>query len=188
MTELFEADTVSARHGRVINTSTQIQDHLHVKVLWTNAYPLTTISIMDLALSSNIIFAPSTAFLLHIIVETPAAINFLISPSSTLQQPQPFSHAVIRQYGSLLLVTNLILAIVRSHCPEDVQRCVSGALALYHIGPLWRSVVRIRDREESSSVLAGPWLHFGLHGLLFVVLSGSGNWGAWSLRLLAEVF
>jgi hypothetical protein len=78
------------------------------------------------------------------------------------------------------------LNIVRVYCPEELQRRVNGALALYHIGPLVRATVRMCNREASPNVFAGPWLHFWLHGVLFVVLFGLGNWGGW--KLLAKSF
>ena len=108
-------------------------------------------------------------FLLHLIVELPASINFLLRPSATLSIAQPEAHAVIRQYALLLLSTNLIVMTFLMRDMDQLSGKVAGALALYHIGPVARALSRIQKRD-SGSVLGGPWLHAFIHVLCAVTL------------------
>lgn len=118
------------------------------------------------------------AFLLHVIVEIPAMAGFLLSPSKTLQQNQPFAAPLIRQYGILLLCTNLLLCFILLELFHNdgfalsmrFLRRVSGAVALYHPAPLWRAVNRIRRGELSRGVFASPWSHALLHAGCLVAL------------------
>ena len=113
------------------------------------------------------LFSP---FLLHVLIEVPACINFFFRPSATLPIPHPLASAIIRQYA-LLLMTSNIIAILFIPRPADVlSGQVAGALALYHFGPLVRAISRIRD-GESSNALGGPWLHALLHGMSVVWLT-----------------
>lgn len=83
-------------------------------------------------------------FFFHIVGEIPASYNFLAHPSSTLPQPQPYAHPVIRQYALLLVSTNLIAGIfLFCDRPTTVSCKVAGALAIYHLGPLMRAVTKI---------------------------------------------
>lgn len=123
------------------------------------------------------ISSQSFSLFLHILVEIPATIGFLLFPSASLPEPQPQAHAVIRQYGMLLGSTNLIVGILlisRLSMPGTVygllEGRVAGALALYHLGPLSRAAARIYRRENTGSVLFGPWLHIFLHAVCFVSL------------------
>ncbi|PHH85788.1 hypothetical protein CDD83_11173 [Cordyceps sp. RAO-2017] len=127
-------------------------------------------------------------FGLHMLVETPAALGFALAPSSTLPQPQPHAHAVIRQYGVLLLVTNLIVAALLLPPPGDeapaghttLHRRVATALALYHIGPTGRALLRLSRPEgeeeqrrragKAVSLFRSPGLHLLLHVLCFAAL------------------
>ncbi len=103
-------------------------------------------------------------FLLHILIELPASLNFFFRPSATLKVKQPHAHAVIRQYAILLLTSNLIAGIFLFAPSDAVSSNVSGALALYHFGPLVRAGCRIWDWEGSSKEgLGGPWVHLVLH-------------------------
>jgi hypothetical protein len=115
---------------------------------------------------------------LHVLVEIPAAIGFLLFPSATLSKSQPEAHAVLRQYGILLFSTNIIVAFFLSSkmsMPESVyeflERRVAGALALYHVGPLCRAAARIYRQGRAQHVLTGPWLHLALHGICFISLA-----------------
>lgn len=113
------------------------------------------------------------AFTLHLIVEIPAAINFLFRPSSTLSLPQPHSHGVIRQYALLLFATNVIVALflLRESYDELTAR-VAGALCLYHIGPIIRAAKRVR-RHRLPDALGGPHLHLSAHALCAACLLAS---------------
>ena len=109
------------------------------------------------------------AFLLHILIEVPASLNFFFNPSATLSTPQPHAHAVIRQYAVLLMVTN-ILALIFCLRPPDLLSCrVAGALSLYHVGPLVRAVIRQSRGEQvrGGSRLGGPMVHAIVHFVCF---------------------
>jgi hypothetical protein len=125
----------------------------------------------------------------HVLVELPAACNFLLRPSEQLSIPAPQAHAVIQQYGALLLVSVIIALIfalrpvdptsrISSYLPkthDQVVTCkcvgrVSGALALYHLAPLSRAISRIREGDFGyGQGLGGPWVHLLVH---FIVLLG----------------
>ena len=110
---------------------------------------------------------------LHILVETAAALNFLLRPSATLAAPQPHSHGVIRQYALLLLSTNIIAAAVLCYAEHNaLAKQIAGALALYHTGPLARAVARIR-RGEQGHAMGGAWLHSVIHVMCLISLASS---------------
>lgn len=115
----------------------------------------------------------SIPFLLHILIEIPAAGGFFLRPSLTLQTPQPAAHGVIRQYALLLASTSLIAAVFLFQPPSTVSCQVAGALALYHVGPFMRALSRTRS-EESIRICEGlgePRLHVVLHGLCITALA-----------------
>jgi hypothetical protein len=103
------------------------------------------------------------ALVLHLVIETIAAINFFLRPSSTLAAPQPHSHGVIRQYAILLLSTNIIVAVILNRAVSDnFTEQIAAAVALYHVAPLVRAVSKIRG-GKSDDALGGPWLHAFSH-------------------------
>lgn len=103
------------------------------------------------------------ALILHLVIETTAAINFFLRPSATLSIPQPYSHGVIRQYALLLLTTNIIVALVLNRAIHDaLSGQIAAAVALYHVGPFIRAVSRI-CRGKNGDVLGGAWLHAFSH-------------------------
>lgn len=124
----------------------------------------------------------SLPFILHILVEVPAAFTFALFPSATLVRPQPDAHAVIRQYGLLLLSTNIIASVFTfqdyKRTPFEDQICqieawVAGSLALYHLGPLIRAAFRSwRERERRRHFVGQPWLHTIAHGICSIALGG----------------
>ena len=125
----------------------------------------------------NFISSRSFGLSLHILIEIPATIGFLLFPSASLRKPQPQAHAIVRQYGMLLGSTNLIVAILLGSRPsmpgivyELLERRVAGALALYHLGPLSRAAARIYRRENARNVFGGPWLNMLLHAICFATL------------------
>ena len=115
------------------------------------------------------------ALVLHLVIETTAAINFFLRPSATLSTPQPHSHGVIRQYALLLLTTNIIVAIVLNRATVDaLTGQIAAAVALYHAGPFVRAVSRIR-RGNAGDILGGAWLHAVSHLLCAVCLVVSSS-------------
>ena len=129
-------------------------------------------------------FIHSFPFILHIVIELPAAISFAFFPSATLSIPQPHAQAVIRQYALLLFSTVVIAAVfVRQdrdgNGPTMQERSVASALGLYHLGPLIRAAHRSRRRKGSGRhVLGQPWLHVLMHVLCCLSLGGRG-WHWW---------
>ena len=110
------------------------------------------------------------AFTTHVLIETPAAINFMLRPSSTLYTTQEHSHGVIRQYALLLTVTVIVAALVLSRAVHDLFAAqVAGALALHHLGPMMRAASKIRQ-DRIRGVLGGPWVHLVAHALCAVAL------------------
>ena len=125
--------------------------------------------------------SPTGSLLFHIIIETPAAINFILSPSATLTSPQLPAHAIIRQYGLLLACTNAMVLFILCSQAEDsrnllLERRIAGVLAIYHIGPLLRALARMRRGEEGKKWMTRPWLHVLVHGICLIWL-GSGSMG-----------
>ncbi|PFH61039.1 hypothetical protein XA68_18356 [Ophiocordyceps unilateralis] len=136
-------------------------------------------------------------FHLHLLIETPAAIGFILAPSSTLSTTQPHAHAALRQYGLLLLATNLIvlatlqlLLLLDDDDDDDssifvvvppaaasvvvlLRRRVAAALALYHVGPCLRALCRLRiTPSSSSSSSSGTTTTILAHPLLHLVAHG----------------
>lgn len=97
-------------------------------------------------------------FLLHMVVEIPASLNFLIRPGNQLAIPAPQAHVIIRQYATLLLSSNLIALVFFNRAVDETSRNVAGALALYHVTPIVRAVSRLIDGER-----AVPLLHASVH-------------------------
>ncbi|KAG9243548.1 hypothetical protein BJ878DRAFT_510299 [Calycina marina] len=117
-------------------------------------------------------------FLLHALLETPAAINFLLRPLQQISTPAPQAEAIIRQYGVLLFVSVIIAAIFIKRPVDSASRHVSGALALYHLAPTARAFSRILTGDVvSGSAIGGPKLHVVVHlgcflGLLELYING----------------
>jgi len=124
----------------------------------------------------------SLPFVLHILVEVPAAFTFALFPSTTLLRPQPDAHAVIRQYGLLLLSTNIIASLFvfenrGSNSIDDpiwhIEAWVAGSLALYHVGPLMRAGSRSwRGGGKGRSFVGQPRAHVIAHGICLIALAG----------------
>lgn len=107
----------------------------------------------------------NAGFVLHIAIEIPAAINFMLFPSKQLQIHTPHAHAVIRQYALLLLSSVLISMLFVSRPADDLSRFVAGSLAIYHIGPALRSCGRMsRQKAEAQPVfLSEAFLYLCCH-------------------------
>lgn len=80
-------------------------------------------------------------FVLHLVMETAAIVNFLLRPSATLSISQLYSHGIIWQYAPLLLATNIIVAVVLNRATHDaLSGQIAAAVAMYHGGPFVRAV------------------------------------------------
>ena len=106
------------------------------------------------------------SFLLHILIELPASLNFFFRPSATLTVDQPHAYGVIRQYALLLMTSNLIALTFLSRPADALSSKVAGAFALYHLGPLVRAGCRIWDGEgNGEGGLGGPLMHLVVHAV-----------------------
>ncbi len=121
-------------------------------------------------------------FILHMLVETPAALSFPLATQSQLAAPSAEARLLLRSYCGLLMATNLIglvFALQDSHgySDADISGPVAGSLAFYHLFPIFRALARIRRRSSSGpspspspdrlppapSTLGGPWVHVVVH-------------------------
>ena len=121
------------------------------------------------------IMSENSGLVFHCLVETPALVGFIYQPSLTLTTHSPQAHAVIRQYGLLLLCTNLLIVLILMYEPtqdepwqtsyRQFERHVAQVLMLYHMGPLLRAMGRIRAGETQHKILGGPYMHMALHAI-----------------------
>lgn len=121
---------------------------------------------------------------MHITGEMGASYQFFFRPSATLGESQPHAHAVIRQYALLLMSTNLIAAVfLFQEQPTSISCRIAGALALYHLGPLTRAVLKIRDENGMRVVdgLGGAWVHAIYHTTTFGLLLWESTRTSWLL-------
>lgn len=101
------------------------------------------------------------AFMLHTLVEVVAATNFMLTPSKQLDHYTPGAHPVIRQYALLLLSSAATSFIFARQPLSTSSRQVAAALALYHLGPMLRSVSRlVRQVNQSRAVLVSEAMLF----------------------------
>ena len=137
------------------------------------------------------------AILIHIALETPAGLNFILRPSHTLRSPSPAALPVIRQYGLVLLVMNGVLllllanqyhfkegtiagapdnesAVTYFHDNEQFLGRICGVLSIYHIGPVLRAIEK-RSQKAMPGVEAygGPTIVITAHGIAWAVLLGA---------------
>lgn len=134
--------------------------------------------------------AANLALVLHLLVEIPASLSFLLGARKQLRDPNPSPEAVLvcQSYGGLLLSTNVLCSLFlyygRNGNVDDAKSVVATSLAVYHVFPIWRAWVRIRRQggpgrgwAQQADVLAGPYVHFVVHVLLFSVLTWAGLHG-----------
>ncbi|KAI0386392.1 hypothetical protein F5Y04DRAFT_243966 [Hypomontagnella monticulosa] len=107
-------------------------------------------------------------FAFHALIETAAAISFIFNPDKQLPGCDAATRLVLRQYGGLLLSTNLIcLAVLAEPGVTNMTRLLAATLGSYHIWPCYRAYIRIRHNVGVSGVaksaLGGPRLHLIVH-------------------------
>ncbi|KAI0531569.1 hypothetical protein GGR58DRAFT_229702 [Xylaria digitata] len=111
------------------------------------------------------------AFTTHAVIETAAALSFIVHPEGQLPGCTPATRLVLRQYGGLLLASSMICLIIvaGSGCDTTTTRLMAAALGSYHAWPCYRAFTRIRNelrhrhRFKETWVLGGPPLHFLVH-------------------------
>jgi hypothetical protein len=111
-------------------------------------------------------------FLIHILLETPASLNFFLRPSEQLSVPAPQAHAIIKQYAILLLSSNLVALVFLLRDVDETSRAVAGALGVYHFAPLVRAVSRLSAGRQYGKGLGGAGVHAVVHGVALGALGG----------------
>ncbi|KAL2174956.1 uncharacterized protein P884DRAFT_331552 [Thermothelomyces heterothallicus CBS 202.75] len=121
------------------------------------------------------------ALLIHLLVETPASLSFLLAPRAQLPGASPEARLILRNLGGLLAATNLAVLVLLgtppAAAPETRQLTARLCLCLgtYHVWPIHRAWARMRWWWSSSSssrekkgkkVLGGPAVHFVVHNTL----------------------
>ncbi|KAM5346466.1 hypothetical protein ACJ41O_009471 [Fusarium nematophilum] len=127
----------------------------------------------------------SIPFLIHALVETPAALSFILKPSSQLDPLSPQAALILQSLGGLLLALNLIaLIFARRPFDQDTQH-VALAFAFWHIWPCRRAVVRLRgsaseggEPPSTRGAFGGPVVHLGVHLMLLTMFLGVWYFGS----------
>jgi len=116
---------------------------------------------------TNQVFDYNLPFLLHAVVETPAALNFFLFPSDQLGARTPNAHAVIRQYACLLFATVIISLSFLQRPLDALSGKLAGALAIYHVAASARAGSRLQRqmRQGRQVVLSEACLHLIAHSL-----------------------
>ncbi|KAI0015189.1 hypothetical protein F4780DRAFT_107847 [Xylariomycetidae sp. FL0641] len=113
-------------------------------------------------------------FALHAVIETAAAHSFIFHPQQQLPACSPAAKLILRQYGGLLLCSNLVCLVVltRPECHEVVH-LFAIALGSYHVWPCYRALARIRHDPKPQmakpSPLGGPVVHLIVHLVCLVL-------------------
>lgn len=107
----------------------------------------------------------SLPFLLHIIVETPASLNFFLFPSGQLGKHTPNAHAIVRQYASLLFASVIISFACVGRPADALSGQVAGAFAVYHIAASFRAGSRLQRQKSQGKqmVFSEAFLHLFVH-------------------------
>ncbi|KAK8085095.1 hypothetical protein PG997_006366 [Apiospora hydei] len=125
--------------------------------------------------------APSSwskpAYLWHAIIETPAALSFILSPKKQLPDCSPAAELILRQYGGLLL-SSVLLSVVMLVSPRGARRyngLFAAALGSYHLWPAYRAYMRLTSDVEGDiaapSILGGPAVHITAHLVALALFS-----------------
>jgi len=121
-------------------------------------------------------------FLFHIIIETPALFNFFVFPSKQLGTHTPHAHAVIRQYAVLILTSNLVALNFVWRPVDELSGKIAGALAVYHIAPSVRSIIRLQRQAHDGRPLipSEAFLYLVVHTICGAALFLHFRTGMWS--------
>ncbi|KAF5670583.1 hypothetical protein FHETE_4490 [Fusarium heterosporum] len=121
-------------------------------------------------------------FLVHVLIETPAAFTFIFRPSSQLQPLPPSAALILQSFGGLLLTSNLIALILIRRPFDDVTRQAALAFSFWHIWPCHRAYMRMcgytkEDEASTTKTLGGPVVHLGVHAALLTMFLGTWYFG-----------
>lgn len=129
---------------------------------------------------------PKWPFAAHAVIETAAALSFIFRPEGQLPGCSPAARLILRQYGGLLLATNLVcVAVLLEPGFGSLCRAVAAALATYHAWPCYRAYVRLRlsststlgDSRKARSMFGGPTVHLVVHLVCFVMFLSTAVFG-----------
>lgn len=121
---------------------------------------------------------PKWPFAAHAMIETAAALSFILRPEGQLPGCSPAARLILQQYGGLLLTTNLVcVAVLLEPGFGGLCRAVAAALATYHVWPCYRAYVRLRlsntsmlgDSRKARSTFGGPVVHLVVHLMCLVM-------------------
>jgi hypothetical protein len=126
------------------------------------------------------------ALTLHLLTEIPASLSFLLAPHTQLPGATPEAKLILRNFGGLLMATNLVClalltqpAAAAAHDELTAQLCL--CLGTYHVWPIYRAWSRMKWQrqggggKEEKKVLGGPVVHFVVHVVCLVAMLGSGG-------------
>ena len=116
-------------------------------------------------------FPAQLPFILHLVVEGPASVNFLFRPSCQFSVLTPHAHAVVRQYAFMLISSNIIalIIILDQGCNYGTVKRISGALAIYHLAPIARACGRLQQPKSFSNGYE-PSVHLIAHLICLIAL------------------
>lgn len=124
-----------------------------------------------------------TPLILHITIETLAALSFIFQPGTQLPGATREAELILASYGGLLLTTNLVCGVFVARAGFDATAgLVSLCVGTYHAWPMWRAYARLSSRSlrrvaGPSRVLGGPGVHLAVHAVCLVGLVAAG-WSA----------
>ncbi|KAG8671235.1 hypothetical protein FPOAC2_04564 [Fusarium poae] len=125
--------------------------------------------------------AATTPFLVHALIETPAALTFILKPSTQLQPLPPAAALIVQSFGGCILATNLIALVFLRRPFDDVAQHVALAFAFWHIWPCYRAYMRMSGYTEegatTTKTLGGPVVHLGVHVVLLTMFLGTWLFG-----------
>lgn len=122
-------------------------------------------------------------FAFHAAIETAAALSFIFRPETQLPRCTPAAKLILRQYGGLLISSNLIcLIVIVQPTLDSTSRLLAAALGSYHLWPSYRALVRLRSSvpgdSTSVSPLGGPALHLAVHIVSIGLFAATAAFGA----------
>ncbi|KAK3898215.1 hypothetical protein C8A05DRAFT_19153 [Staphylotrichum tortipilum] len=134
------------------------------------------------------------ALTLHLLTELPASLSFLLAPTAQLPSASPDARLILRNFGGLLMATNLLCVVllfhhqnptatIRGGCDDDDRliALLCGCLGTYHLWPCYRAYARLKGGKGSGmrgekAVLGGPAVHLVVHVVCLGAMVGGAGW------------
>jgi hypothetical protein len=124
------------------------------------------------------------ALTLHLLTETPASFSFLLAPRAQLPGASPEATLILRNFGGLLMATNLACVVLLTRPADDeITALLCLSLGTYHVWPIARAWTRMKwgrqgarkEGQGEKKVLGGPVVHFVVHVACLVMMVGSAG-------------